>query len=343
MELKLTQATTAGGCGCKISPQHLHEILQGHRNTASHPQLLVGNAGNDDAAVMVWEGESCMIHTTDFFLPIVDDPYDFGRIAAANALSDVWAMGGSPVMALAILGWPVGKLGTASASRVMQGAREMCEKAGVVLAGGHSIETQEPLFGLSVTGKVDRASIKENHGLNPGDVLYLTKPLGVGVMATALKRGLVDAEGFQTALASMTTLNTFGAVAGKMSGVSAMTDVTGFGLVGHLMEMLQPKALGAILDFESIPILEAAKPWIEQNIYADMAMKTYSRFASETNISGMAQLIPLFDPQTSGGLLIAVHPESEAQFLTEASKANQAVYHIGNCTEKGEKTLWVNV
>ena len=209
MVLKLTQATTAGGCGCKISPQHLHEILQGHRNTASHPQLLVGNAGNDDAAVMVWEGESCMIHTTDFFLPIVDDPYDFGRIAAANALSDVWAMGGTPQMALAILGWPIGKLGTESASRVMQGAREICEQAGVVLAGGHSIETQEPLFGLSVTGKIDRAAIKENHGLNPGDVLYLTKPLGVGIMATALKRGVISAEQFSPALTSMTTLNSF--------------------------------------------------------------------------------------------------------------------------------------
>lgn len=343
MELKLTQATTAGGCGCKISPQHLHEILKGHRNEEHDPRLLVGNAGNDDAAVMVWEGDSCLVHTTDFFLPIVDDPYDFGRIAAANALSDVWAMGGTPQMALAILGWPIGKLGTESASRVMQGAREICEQAGVVLAGGHSIETQEPLFGLSVTGKVSRSEIKQNHTLQSGDVLYITKPLGIGVMSTALKRGVISAEQFSPALISMTTLNSFGATVGKMAGVSAMTDVTGFGLVGHLMEMLQPAELSATLEFSAIPIFEAALPLIAQSIYADMAMKTYSRFASATNISAMAQLIPLFDPQTSGGLLIAVQPHFEEDFLRQAQHANQSVYRIGSCTEKGEKTIWVNV
>ena len=341
MELKLTQTTTAGGCGCKISPQHLHEILQGHRSEQNTDGLLVGNAGNDDAAVMVWEGDQCLVHTTDFFLPIVDDPYDFGRIAAANALSDVWAMGGKPELALAILGWPVGKLGTASASEVMKGAREICEKAGVLLAGGHSIETQEPLFGLSVTGRVHRSNLKTNTGMQEGDLIFITKPIGVGVMSTALKRGLIDAAQFEPALESMTTLNTFGAVAGSMESVTAMTDVTGFGLVGHLMEMLPDAGLTATLDFSAIPILEAAKQLIAQSIYADMAMKTYSRFAAETNISVMAQLIPLFDPQTSGGLMMTVRPESESQFLLEAKAAGQAVYRIGQCVSQLDKKIIV--
>ncbi len=342
MELKLTQTTTAGGCGCKISPQHLHEILKGHRNEENDPRLLVGNSGNDDAAVMVWEGDSCLVHTTDFFLPVVDNPFDFGRIAAANALSDVWAMGGTPQMALAILGWPVGKLGTESASQAMQGAREICDQAGVVLAGGHSIETQEPLFGLSVTGRVSRSEIKQNHTIQSGDILYITKSLGVGVMSTALKRGLISEEQFLPALESMTQLNSFGAVAGKLSYVTAMTDVTGFGLVGHLMEMLQPKGLSAHLNFAAVPILEAAQPFIQQSIYADMAMKTYSRFAAETDISAMAQLIPLFDPQTSGGLLIAVNPGFENQFIEQARQSNQNVYRIGMCTNKEEKAIYVN-
>jgi selenide,water dikinase len=341
MEIKLTQTTTAGGCGCKISPQHLHEILKGHRNDINDPRLLVGNSGNDDAAVMVWEGDHCLVHTTDFFLPIVDNPYDFGRIASANALSDVWAMGGKPQMALAILGWPVGKLGTATASEVMQGAREICEKAGVILAGGHSIETQEPLFGLSVTGSVQRTSLKTNTGMQAGDLLFITKPIGVGVMSTALKRGLITSEQFQPALDSMTALNAFGAVAGTMAGVTAMTDVTGFGLVGHLMEMLHDSPISVELSMSKIPILAEALPLIEQSIYADMAMKTYSRYAAETNISGMAQLIPLFDPQTSGGLLMAVRPEFESSFLEQAKTSGQAIYPIGQCVPSLDKKIVV--
>jgi selenide,water dikinase len=323
-DIQLTQQTNAGGCGCKIAPQQLHEILQGHRSTNTGPHLLVGNEGNDDAAVMVWEGEDCLVHTTDFFMPIVDDPYDFGRIAATNALSDVWAMGGNPQMALAILGWPVATLGTASASRVMQGARDVCERAGVALAGGHSIETQEPIFGLSVTGRVTKSSLKRNNTAQLGDVLYITKPLGVGVMATAFKRGIIDAAAFAPAIESMTQSNAFGSVAAQLPGVNAMTDVTGFGLVGHLMEMIQDNDCMAVLDMEKIPILAAALPLIQQSIYADMAMKTYSKYVSETNISAMAQLIPLFDPQTSGGLMLAVKPQ-DAQSLEHQLFSTQYV------------------
>ncbi len=340
-DIQLTQQTKAGGCGCKIAPQQLHEILQGHRSTTTGPHMLVGNEGNDDAAVMVWDGEDCLVHTTDFFMPIVDDPYDFGRIAATNALSDVWAMGGKPQMALAILGWPVATLGTASASRVMQGAREVCERAGVALAGGHSIETQEPIFGLSVTGRVTKSSLKRNNTAQSGDVLYITKPLGVGVMATAFKRGIIDAVTFAPAIESMTQANAFGAVAAELPGVTAMTDVTGFGLVGHLMEMIQDNDCTAVLDMEKIPILSAALPLIQQSIYADMAMKTYSKYASETNIAAMAQLIPLFDPQTSGGLMLAVKPQ-DAQSLERLAQENgQVLYAIGRLEQRGEKRIMV--
>lgn len=340
-DIQLTQQTKAGGCGCKIAPQQLHEILHGHRSTTTGPHLLVGNEGNDDAAVMVWEGEDCLVHTTDFFMPIVDDPYDFGRIAATNALSDVWAMGGKPQMALAILGWPVAILGTTSASRVMQGAREVCEQAGVALAGGHSIETQEPIFGLSVTGRVTKSSLKRNNTAQIGDVLYITKPLGVGVMATAFKRGIIDAATFAPAIESMTEANAFGAVAAELPGVTAMTDVTGFGLVGHLMEMIQDHDCTAVLDMEKIPILAAALPLIQQSIYADMAMKTYSKYVSETNISAMAQLIPLFDPQTSGGLMLAVKPQ-DAQSLEQLAQENgQVLYAIGRLEQRGEKRIMV--
>jgi selenide,water dikinase len=340
-DIQLTQQTNAGGCGCKIAPQQLHEILQGHRSTNTGPHLLVGNEGNDDAAVMVWEGEDCLVHTTDFFMPIVDDPYDFGRIAATNALSDVWAMGGKPQMALAILGWPVATLGTASASRVMQGARDVCERAGVALAGGHSIETQEPIFGLSVTGRVSKSSLKRNNTAQLGDVLYITKPLGVGVMATAFKRGIIDAATFAPAIESMTQSNAFGAKAGELHGVTAMTDVTGFGLVGHLMEMIQDNDCTAVLDMEKIPILAAALPLIQQSIYADMAMKTYSKYAAETNIAAMAQLIPLFDPQTSGGLMLAVKPQDAQSLELLAQENGQVLYAIGRLEQRGEKRIMV--
>ena len=340
-DIQLTQQTKAGGCGCKIAPQQLHEILSGHRSLAGGPALLVGNEGNDDAAVMVWEGEQCLVHTTDFFMPIVDNPFDFGRIAATNALSDVYAMGGKPEMALAILGWPVATLGTASASQVMQGAREVCAQAGVALAGGHSIETQEPIFGLSVTGRVSKSSLKRNNTAQLGDVLYISKPLGVGVMATAYKRGIIDAAHFAPAIESMTQLNTFGAVAGTLSGVSAMTDVTGFGLVGHLMEMMEPLACTAELNMEPIPLINGVESLISQSIYADMAMKTYSKYASDTNITAMAQLIPLFDPQTSGGLMIAVRPEAALELETQAKLAGQALYRIGSLVPQGEKRIMV--
>ncbi len=340
-DIQLTQQTKAGGCGCKIAPQQLHEILNGHRSIQGGPTLLVGNEGNDDAAVMVWEGEQCLVHTTDFFMPIVDDPFDFGRIAATNALSDVYAMGGKPEMALAILGWPVATLGTASASRVMQGAREVCEQAGVALAGGHSIETQEPIFGLSVTGRVSQSSLKRNNTAQLGDVLYITKPLGVGVMATAFKRGIIDAETFAPAIACMTQLNAFGAVAGTMPGVTAMTDVTGFGLVGHLMEMIESLDCTAVLNMAQIPLLEGVEPLIAQSIYADMAMKTYSKYASFTNIAAMAQLIPLFDPQTSGGLMMTVRPEVTAELEAQAKAAGQNLYRIGTLEIPGEKRIMV--
>jgi selenide,water dikinase len=223
----------------------------------------------------------------------------------------------------------------------MQGAREVCERAGVALAGGHSIETQEPIFGLSVTGRVTKSSLKRNNTAQLGDVLYITKPLGVGVMATAFKRGIIDAATFAPAIESMTQPNAFGAVAAQLPGVTAMTDVTGFGLVGHLMEMIQDNDCTAVLDMEKIPILAAALPLIQQSIYADMAMKTYSKYASETNIAAMAQLIPLFDPQTSGGLILAVKPKDAQSLELLAQENGLVLYAIGRLEQRGEKRIMV--
>ncbi len=235
--VKLTQYSHGAGCGCKISPKVLDEILKTSVAFPDNDKLLVGNHSRDDAAVYDLGNGTAIISTTDFFMPIVDDPFEFGRIAAANSISDVYAMGGKPLMAIAVLGWPVNKLPADVAQKVVEGGRSICLEAGIPLAGGHSIDSPEPIFGLAVTGILPIESLKQNNTAKEGDLLFLTKPLGVGILSTAQKRGLLNEELLAVIVKQMTTLNKTGEELGKIKGVHAMTDVTGFGFLGHLIEM----------------------------------------------------------------------------------------------------------
>src|SRR5215212_5607222 len=264
-EVKLTQYSHGAGCGCKIGPAVLDEILHSNIAFPDNKKLLVGNHSKDDAAVYDLENGMALILTTDFFMPIVDDPFEFGRIASANAISDVYAMGGKPIVAIAILGWPVNILSTAIAQRVIEGSRSICKEAGIPLAGGHSIDSPEPIFGLAVTGLVPVENVKQNNLAKEGDLLFLTKPLGVGILTTAEKKGVLKEEHKGIAATQMMQLNKIGEQLGKIKGVSAMTDVTGFGLLGHLVEMAEGSGLSAVIDFENIPLIsEELKNYIHQ-------------------------------------------------------------------------------
>src|SRR5687767_733262 len=254
--VRLTQYSHGAGCGCKISPKILDEILKSNLSIPDDNNLLVGNSSKDDAAVYDLGNGSALISTTDFFMPIVDDPFDFGRIAAANSISDVYAMGGTPLMAIAILGWPVEKLAVTHAQRIIEGARTLCNEAKIPLAGGHSIDTAEPIFGLAVTGIVNKENLKPNNTAIEGDVLFLTKPLGVGILSTAQKRGLLKQEHLPVMINQLSTLNSIGEKLGRIKGVNAMTDVTGFGLLGHLIEMAEGSGLTAEIDYLNLKLME---------------------------------------------------------------------------------------
>lgn len=307
-EIKLTEYSRGAGCGCKISPSVLKEILQTTDDFPLQNDLLIGNESNDDAAVLDLKNGDCLISTNDFFMPIVNDAFDFGRIASSNALSDVYAMGGKPILALAILGWPVDKLPASQAQQVLEGARYMCRIAGISLAGGHSVDSAEPFFGLAVNGIVKKENIKRNNTAQVGDLLFITKPLGLGIVATAHKRGLAKAEDFESAISYMCSLNKIGEELGKINGVTALTDVTGFGLLGHLIEMCDHNRLSATIDYNKIPILACLSSYLEQMIYPDMTMKNFAAFSSSCSTLNAQQLFVLNDPQTSGGLMVAVNP-----------------------------------
>ena len=267
MSVKLTQYSKASGCGCKIAPAVLEEILNGCKQDVYFKNLLVGNDSKDDAAVYETENDNCIISTTDFFTPIVDDAFDFGKIAACNAISDVYAMGGKPLMAIAILGWPVDKIPASVAQQVIKGAQEICAKAGIPLAGGHSVDTQEPLFGLAVTGMVKKENLKKNNTIKQNDLLYITKPLGIGVLSTALKRGLLKENEYALLLEQTASLNSIGEKLGTCGYVNAMTDVTGFGFAGHLLEMLSGSGLSALITKETLPIIPEAKTYAQQFVF----------------------------------------------------------------------------
>ncbi|MEM7081531.1 MAG: selenide, water dikinase SelD [Pseudomonadota bacterium] len=319
---KLTQFSHGAGCGCKIAPNLLASFLESDFVPPADARLLVGNETSDDAAVYQLGDDDCIISTTDFFMPIVDDPHEFGRVAAANAISDVYAMGGRPLMAIAVFGWPTDQLGPDVARRVLEGGRFACREAGIVLAGGHSIDAKEPIFGLAVTGRVRRAHLKRNSTATVGDVLFLTKPLGVGVLTTAEKRGLLKPEHAGLAVESMMRLNTVGALLGEKEAVTAMTDVTGFGLLGHLMEMCDGSGVSARIERSTIPVLEGVYEYIDLDCVPGGSQRNWRSVASQVTALDDQQSALLCDPQTSGGLLLAVDVAAAtdvSQLLRDAS------------------------
>jgi selenide,water dikinase len=306
-EVKLTQYSHGAGCGCKIAPKILDEILKSNLALPDNKNLLVGNSSKDDAAVYDLENGMALISTTDFFMPIVDDPCEFGRIASANALSDVYAMGGRPIVAIAILGWPINILSPAIAQRVIEGSRSICKEAGIPLAGGHSIDSPEPIFGLAVSGLVSTKNIKQNNQAKEGDHIFLTKPLGVGILTTAEKKGILKEEHKGIAARQMMQLNKAGEILGNIKGVNAMTDVTGFGLLGHLIEMAEGSGLSAVIDFYNVPlIIDDLENYIDQKCVPGGTNRNWDSYGDKISKSNEYQKSVLADPQTSGGLLIAV-------------------------------------
>jgi len=340
--IKLTQFSHGAGCGCKISPQVLDKILHSNLVFPDNKRLIVGNHTKDDAAVYDLENGTALIATTDFFMPIVDDPFDFGRIASANAISDVYAMGGKPVLAIAILGWPINKLSPEVAQKVIEGARSICLEAGISLAGGHSIDSPEPIFGLAVNGIILIENIKQNNKAKEGDLLFLTKPLGVGILTTAEKKGLLLEEHNGIAATQMMQLNKIGELLGKMENVHAMTDVTGFGLLGHLVEMAEGSGLSAEIYFDRIPVIaDTIKTYIDNNCIPGGTTRNWDSYGQKMSSITNIQKALLADPQTSGGLLIAVDANevSKVQNLFGQHGLNKFINPIGKIIPKEEKVI----
>ncbi len=315
-QVKLTQYSHGAGCGCKISPKVLDVILKGNISMPDNDKLLVGNHSKDDAAVLDIGNGTALISTTDFFMPIVDDPFNFGRIASANAISDVYAMGGKPVLAIAILGWPINKLAPEVAQLVIDGSRSICKEAGITLAGGHSIDSPEPIFGLAVNGMVPIANIKQNNTAKLGDVLFLTKPIGVGILTTAEKKRILQADEQSLAANQMMQLNSIGEILGTLTYVTAMTDVTGFGLLGHLTEMAEGSGLSATIQFNSVPLITTnLLHYIEQGSVPGGTNRNRDSYGHKIGSITEQQWAVLADPQTSGGLLVAVNKDSVDEFV----------------------------
>lgn len=344
----LTHYSHGAGCGCKIAPKVLDEILKSNITLPDNINLLVGNSSKDDAAVYDLGNGMALISTTDFFMPIVDDAFDFGRIAAANSISDVYAMGGKPLLAIAILGWPVEKLPVELAHKVIEGGRTICKEAGIPLAGGHSIDSPEPIFGLAVTGIIPIENLKKNNTAQEGDYLFLTKPLGVGILSTAQKRGLLKPEHLPVMIGQMTTLNKLGEELGKIEGVTAMTDVTGFGLLGHLIEMTEGSGVSAEIYYNKLPVAEGVREYISQRIFPDATTRNWSSYgdkvkfvkdsSGEKGVNVMEAFTLLPDPQTNGGLLVSVREDSLEE--VKAVLGNELV-PVGRMISADEKMVWV--
>jgi len=340
-EIKLTKYSHGAGCGCKISPKVLSTILESKSTPVVDKKLLVGNDTRDDAAVYDMGNNTAIISTTDFFLPIVDDPYTFGKIAATNAISDVYAMGGKPLLAIAILGWPINTIAPEVAAKVMEGGRAVCKAAGIHLAGGHSIDNPEPIFGLAVTGSVDIDKLKRNDTAKAGCKLYLTKPLGVGTLATAQKQGKLKEEHQHIGPDSMMLLNDIGHDLSQMPGITAMTDVTGFGLLGHLLEMCEGSNLSAHIDYAKIPVFDPVFDYIEEGCVPGGTNRNWDSFGHKINLPVEAQKNILCDPQTSGGLLIAVEQEAIEEVEALLKSKNLVAHSFGHLTER--ETELINV
>lgn len=338
-EVKLTQFSHGSGCGCKVAPAILEEILRNTGESFRSENLLVGNETKDDAAVYDLGNGTALISTVDFFTPIVNDAFTYGKIAGANALSDVYAMGGKPFLAIAILGFPTEKISASIAQQIIAGGKSICAQAGIVLAGGHTIDAPEPFFGLAVNGIVPVKNLKQNSTARDGDLLFLTKPLGTGMLATALKREILSENEIQQAVDSMCALNTFGEELGKHEFVHALTDVTGFGLLGHLTEMCEGANLSAEINYAKVPLMAGVKDLCAKFVYADNTMRNWKAYESKVQGIGSESLLTLCDPQTSGGLLIAVDAQSEKEFLSLATKNNFQLESIGKFISPKEKLI----
>ncbi|RNF29426.1 segregation protein A [Massilia aurea] len=316
--IKLTSFSHGGGCGCKIAPGVLAEILKSSGGFPLPKELMVGIETSDDAAVYLLNDEQALVATTDFFMPIVDDPFDFGRIAATNAISDVYAMGGTPIMALALVGMPINKLPLETIGQILEGGASICREAGIPIAGGHTIDSVEPIYGLVVMGLVHPSKVKKNSAARAGDVLVLGKPLGVGVLSAALKKGVLGEDGYAAMIANTTKLNKPGRLLADMPGVHAMTDVTGFGLLGHLLELARGAQLHAQLDMPAIPLLPGVLQLAHDGFFTGASGRNWDAYGKDVQLDDAltpAQRALLTDPQTSGGLLVACDPASVDEVL----------------------------
>ncbi len=340
-EIRLTQYSHGSGCGCKISPKVLDTILKTNLAPFETPNLLVGNDSRDDAAVYDLKDGTAIISTTDFFMPIVDDPFTFGKIAAANAISDVYAMGGKPLLAIAILGWPVDKLPAEIAQLVLDGGRQTCNEAGISLAGGHSIDSPEPIFGLAVTGQVNIEQLKRNDTATEGCQLILTKPLGIGILSTAQKNGKLKPEHSEIAADSMMKLNKIGYDLAAMKAVKALTDVTGFGLLGHLTEMCEGSNLSAEIEFAKIPRFDELGPYILDKCVPGGTHRNWESYGHRVKLSTEEEKLILCDPQTSGGLMIAVEESSVPQVIKILNKNHIHTQPIGRFTKRSGTLITV--
>ena len=342
--VRLTSLSHGGGCGCKIAPGVLQEILAKSPGSIIPPQLLVGIETGDDAAVYQINREQAIVATTDFFMPIVDDPFDFGRIAATNAISDVYAMGGTPLFALAIVGMPVNVLPLETIGKILQGGESVCRAAGIPIAGGHTIDCVEPIYGLVAIGLVHPDRLKRNAAARPGDKLILGKPLGVGVYSAALKKEQLHASDYETMIATTTQLNTPGSMLACLDGVHAITDVTGFGLLGHLLEVCRGSQLRATVNFADLPLLPRASELIEAGFATGASGRNWASYGAEVNLSPdlpvWAKTL-LTDPQTSGGLLVSCAPEAVTEVLS--SFLQQGFGHVAVIGEVAEGPAGVDV
>lgn len=335
-DIKLTQYSHGAGCGCKISPKLLDSILKSSRETIVYPELLVGNSTKDDAAAFDLGNGTSVLSTTDFFMPIVDDPFTFGRIAATNAISDIYAMGGNPLMAIAIFGWPINKLDADVAREVIDGGRLVCEEAGIPLAGGHSIDSPEPIFGLAVTGLADNKHLKRNNTAEVDCSIFLTKPIGIGILSTAQKQGKIVDGDIDIAIDAMCLSNKIGATVAKLEGVTAITDVTGFGLLGHLIEVCEGSDISAEIDYKAVPILKNVHKYLELGCVPGGTDRNFDSYGHKVAPMNSEQKNILCDAQTSGGLLCIVRDDAVKEFLQITKESALSLSAIGKTVKRKE-------
>lgn len=341
--VRMTEYSHGSGCGCKISPAVLDVMLKSQLPGLVDDALLVGNSTRDDAAVYDLGNGTAIISTTDFFMPIVDDPFTFGQIAATNAISDVYAMGGKPLMAIAIFGWPLDKLPAEVGQQVIEGGRQACQEAGIILAGGHSIDSPEPIFGLAVTGTVASDQVKQNSTAKAGNKLFLTKPLGVGILSTAQKKKIIAPEHAHLAPESMCRLNDVGVVLAGLETVTAMTDVTGFALAGHLREMCEGSGVHATIHFDRLPVLPYVLDYLARGCSPGGAQRNYDSYGEKLSAMSETQKQVLCDPQTSGGLLVALDPAGEAEFHQLVQAQGYKLESIGYLHEANPGQAMISV